>query len=43
LKQSLNAVHHTLVSSVETYGGFKTGFDTGNLHSPTVAVPLFLT
>jgi hypothetical protein len=31
----LKAVHHILVSSVDTHGGFKTGLDTGDLHRPT--------
>jgi len=35
--QGLKAFHHIIVSSAETMGGFNTGFETVNLHHPTVA------
>jgi len=32
----LKAFHHIIVSSAETTGTFNTGFDTVNLHRPTM-------
>jgi hypothetical protein len=39
----LKAVLHIVASSAETIGAFNTGFDTVNLHRPTVAVGVAVT
>ena len=36
IQQTLKAVYEIPVSSAETVGAFNTGFDTVNLHRPTI-------